>query len=160
LRRAAGRVSFFRVRAGRAGRVEVGAKAGVVVAAAAAGALLGFGLRQGTPARPFNAVAAFVLGARAEGIWGFDLAVTGAGVLALLLAALAWGVLFAVAAAALRGVRLAAAALLSASLILAGVAAVTSTGRFGQGAVIGLPQLGVILLVGAVALVVGMRLAR
>ena len=148
------------MRAGRAGRVEAGVKAGVVVAAATSGAFLGFGLRQGTPARPFNAAAALLLGARAEGIWGFDAAVTGAGVLVLLLAALAWGVLFAVVAATLRGVRLAAAALLSASLILAALAAVTSTGRLGQAAVIGLPQLGVTLLVGAVALVVGMRLAR
>jgi hypothetical protein len=151
---------LFRVRAGRAGDAEAGVRAGVVVAAATAGSLLGFGLREGTPARPFNAVAALVLGARAEGVWGFDPAVTGAGVLVLALAAIAWGALFAIVAAPLRGVRLAAAALLSAALILGALAAVTSTGRFGHGAVIGLPQLGVTLLVGAAALVVGMRLAR
>ena len=61
-----------------------GARAGVVGAAAATGALLAFGLRQGMPARPFNAVAAFLLGTGARSVWGFDVRVSTTGVLLLL----------------------------------------------------------------------------
>ena len=61
-----------------------GARAGVVGAAAATGALLAFGLRQGMPARPFNAVAAILLGDAARSAWGFDLLISGTGVLLLL----------------------------------------------------------------------------
>jgi hypothetical protein len=61
-----------------------GARAGVVGAAAATGALLAFGLRQGMPARPFNAVAALLLGTGARSVWGFDLRVSTTGVLLLL----------------------------------------------------------------------------
>lgn len=61
-----------------------GARAGVVGAAAATGALLAFGLRQGMPARPFNAVAALLLGTGARNVWGFDLRVSTTGVLLLL----------------------------------------------------------------------------
>ena len=61
-----------------------GARAGVVGAAAATGALLAFGLRQGMPARPFNAVAALLLGNGARSVWGFDLRVSATGVVLLL----------------------------------------------------------------------------
>jgi hypothetical protein len=61
-----------------------GVRAGVVGAAAATGALLSFGLREGMPARPLNAVAAVVLGNGARSVWGFDLRVSTTGVLLLL----------------------------------------------------------------------------
>ena len=61
-----------------------GARAGVVGAAAATGALLAFGLRQGMPARPFNAVAALLLGNGARSVWGFDPRVSATGVVLLL----------------------------------------------------------------------------
>jgi hypothetical protein len=51
--------------------VRRGARAGAVAAAAVTGAMVGFGLRGGITARPFNAAAALVLGNRAEGVWGF-----------------------------------------------------------------------------------------
>ena len=65
-------------------RVIRGVRAGVVGAAAAMGALLAFGLRDGMPSRPFNAVAALVLGSGARNVWGFDVRVTGIGVILLL----------------------------------------------------------------------------
>ena len=61
-----------------------GFRAGVVGAAAAIGALLSFGLREGMPARPFNAVAAIVAGDAARSVWGFDPRVTVIGVVLLL----------------------------------------------------------------------------
>lgn len=66
---AAHRVSFPRVT-----RVDpaAGARAGVVAASAGAGALIAFGLRQGLPARPFNAIGIVLLGDRARGVLGFD----------------------------------------------------------------------------------------
>lgn len=56
-----------------------GARAGAIAAAAVTGAMLGFGLRAGIPARPFNAAAALLLGNRARGVWGFvaSVSVTG-----------------------------------------------------------------------------------
>lgn len=65
-------------------RVIRGMRAGVVGAAAAIGALLAFGLREGMPSRPFNAIAALVLGSQARSVWGFDLLVTATGVVLLL----------------------------------------------------------------------------
>lgn len=56
-----------------------GARAGAVAAAAVTGAMLGFGLRAGMAARPFNAAAALLEGNRARGVWGFvaDVSLTG-----------------------------------------------------------------------------------
>lgn len=65
-------------------RVVQGLRAGVVGAAAATGALLAFGLREGMPARPFNAVAALVFGNGARTVWGFDLRISLTGVILLL----------------------------------------------------------------------------
>lgn len=65
-------------------RIIQGARAGVVGAAAGTGALLSFGLRDGMPARPFNAVAAAVAGHDARSVWGFDPRLSIAGVLLLL----------------------------------------------------------------------------
>lgn len=60
-----------------------GIRAGVVGAAAATGALLAFGLREGMPARPFNAIAALVFGNGARSVWGFDVRVSTTGILLL-----------------------------------------------------------------------------
>jgi hypothetical protein len=49
-----------------------GARAGIVAASAGAGALIAFGLRQGLPSRPFNAIGIVLLGDRARGVLGFD----------------------------------------------------------------------------------------
>lgn len=75
------RVSFPRV-----SRVDpgAGARAGIVAASAGAGALIAFGLRQGLPARPFNAIGIVLLGDRARGVLGFDPLTSTAGALVFL----------------------------------------------------------------------------
>lgn len=83
---------------------------GAFAAAATAGALLGFGIQQGTPARPFNAVAGLLLGDRADRMWGFHLVVTVVGVIVHVTLTLGWALLFARLAGGLRGLRLAGAA--------------------------------------------------
>ena len=62
LRRHATPASF---RAVRRHWIEAGITTGIIAAAATAGALMGFGIRFGTPLRPFNTIAASVLGATA-----------------------------------------------------------------------------------------------
>lgn len=59
-----------------------GIASGFVTAAAILGMLLGMGRRSGTLWHPFNAVAHTLLGARADGVWGFqpDVTLTGVGV--------------------------------------------------------------------------------
>lgn len=88
---------------------------GAIASAATAGTLTGFGIRLGTPARPFNAVARLLLGDRAEGIWGFDSTVTLTGVLLHLLVVTGWGILFTALASHWRGVWLLVAALVIAA---------------------------------------------
>ena len=101
------------------GTLSQGILTGALAAAATAGALLGFGIQQGTPARPFNAVASFMLGDRARGIWGFHPVVTVVGVLVQLALALVWALLFARLAGGMRGRQLAAMALVVALVALA-----------------------------------------
>ena len=72
-------------RAALGGAARAGARGGAIAAAAVAGALVGFGLRGGLVARPFNAMAALLLGNRARGVWGFDAAVSLLGGVVLLL---------------------------------------------------------------------------
>ena len=133
---------------------------GALAAAATAGALLGFGLQQGTPARPFNALAGLILGDRAGGIWGFHPVVTATGVLVQVAVILGWGLLFARLARGMRGLRLAAAALVAAAATLA-------VDAFFAGRVLGVDvsdalapaQVIALHIVLGVALAVGMRLA-
>jgi hypothetical protein len=137
-----------------------GVLTGTLAAAATAGALLGFGLRAGTPARPFNAVAGVVLGDRAAGIWGFDSVVTVTGVLVQVAVALGWGLLFARLTRGMRGMRLAAAAVVVSVVALA-------VDAFLAGRVIGVDvsdalapaQIVLVHFVLGAALAVGMRLA-
>jgi hypothetical protein len=96
-----------------------GILAGAFASAAIAGALLGFGIQQGTPARPFNAVAILLLGDRAGGTWGFDPVVTLVGVFIQVALTVAWGLLFARLAGKLHGVRLAGAAFAVSGVALA-----------------------------------------
>jgi len=134
--------------------------AGAVATAATGGALLGFGLRQGTPARPFNALAALVLGDRATGIWGFHSVVTVTGLLVHVAVTLGWGLLFARLARGMRGTRLAASALLAAlvALVVDGFVAGRVLGVDVSGALAPAQVVAVHLVLG-VALAVGMRLA-
>ena len=133
---------------------------GTLAAAATAGALLGFGIQQGMPARPFNAVASLLLGDRAHGIWGFHLVVTTVGVLTLATLALGWGLLFARVAGGLRGLRLVAAALIAAGVALATDVLVASWIDGANVSDVLVPaQLIALHFVFGIALAVGMRLA-
>lgn len=66
--------------------VQRGARAGAVASAAVTGAMLGFGLRGGMAARPFNAAAVMLLGNRARGVWGFVTAVSLVGEVVIIVA--------------------------------------------------------------------------
>jgi hypothetical protein len=133
---------------------------GVVAAAATAGTLLGFGIRQGTPARPFNAVAAVVLGDRAPGIWGFHSVVTVVGVIVLLAVTLGWGMLFARLAGGMRGWRLVGMALVVAMAALALDVLLVSRVRGADVSDVFAPaQIVALHIVLGTALGVGMRLA-
>jgi hypothetical protein len=142
------------------GTLTQGILAGALAAAATAGALLGFGIRHGTPARPFNAVASLLLGDRADPIWGFHPVVTVVGVIVNVALTLGWGVLFARLAGGLRGPRLAVAAVGIAAAALA--VDVLLIGRL-LGAhvseVLAPAQVIALHIVLGVALGVGMRLA-
>ncbi|MDQ3995970.1 MAG: hypothetical protein M3303_03015 [Gemmatimonadota bacterium] len=142
------------------GTLTQGVLAGTLAAAATAGALLGFGVQQGTPARPFNAVASLILGDRAEGIWGFHPVVTVVGVIVLVAVTLGWGLLFARLAGGTRGLRLAGAAAIVAVAALA-VHVVIATRLLGANVsdVLAPAQVIALHLVLGVALGVGMRLA-
>ncbi len=142
------------------GTLTQGVLSGTLAAAATAGALLGFGVQQGTPARPFNAVASLILGDRAEGIWGFHPVVTVVGVIVLVAVILGWGLLFARLAGGTRGLRLAGAAAIVAVAALA-VHVVIATRLLGANVsdVLAPAQVIALHLVLGVALGVGMRLA-
>ena len=133
---------------------------GALAAAATAGALLGFGIEQGTPARAFNAIASLFLGDRADRIWGFHPVVTVLGVIVHVAMTFGWGVLFARVAGEMRGLRLAGAALGIAATAL-GVDVLLATRILGAHAsdVLAPAQMIALHLVLGVALGVGMRLA-
>jgi hypothetical protein len=144
----------------RHGTLTRGLVAGALAAAATAGALLGFGIRQGTPARPFNAIASLILGDRAVAIWGFHLGVTVVGVLAHVAVTLAWAVLFARLARGKRPLNVAGAALLV--TILALLVNVFLVGRVAGERIADVLAPGHVValhMVFGVALVVGMRFA-
>ncbi len=133
---------------------------GALAAAATAGALLGFGVRQGTPARPFNALAGLLLGDQAGAIWGFHPVVTVAGVVVHATVTLGWGVLFARLARGMRGLRLAATA--AVTTIAALVVDIVVAGRLlgvNVSDVLAPAQVIALHVVLGVALGVGMRLA-
>lgn len=131
-----------------------------IAAAATAGTLCGFGVRMGTPARPFNAVAVLLLGDRAQGIWGFDGTVTTTGVLLHLLVVAGWSILFAALAGSLRGLRLLGAAAVVAAIAFGVDVLFSRVLGAGIGDILAPGQRVVLHLVLAVALVMGMRLAH
>lgn len=96
-------------------RLRDGAFAGLIGAAATAGALIGFGLARGAAWRPINTVAHLAIGYRAEITDGFDPLVTSVGIAVHVASLVGWGLLFALVAARLRGARLLLAALLFAA---------------------------------------------
>lgn len=139
----------------------LGLLTGIIAAAATGGALLGFGFRAGTPARPFNGLATFVLGDQARGVWGYVSTVTITGVLLHVVLTIGWSMLFVRLAARQRGWHVPALAIAVATL--AWVATRTLVLRqmgAGMSSVLGSAQLATLHVILCVALVLGMRFAR
>jgi hypothetical protein len=140
--------------------IRAGLRVGLFAAAATGGMLAGFGLRQGTPARPFNLLATAIAGDRAAGTWGFDPVATTVGAAVHVLVVCGYGLLFVYLLREIRGSRpwvvatLLAAALCGATLLLAPL-------LFGGIARTVLQPVQIVALhvVLGVALVSGMRLA-
>ena len=141
-------------------RIRMGLRAGALVAAATSGALLGLGLRAGTPAHPFNLAAAPLYGERAMGSWGFDPLVTVAGALLHAGTMLLLAITFAVLAGGLRGIRLILAAAIFAALLWLAHAYWPGSGGESPARTLSAAQLALVYAVLAVALILGMRLAR
>jgi hypothetical protein len=141
--------------------VGLGVYAGVIAAAATAGALIGFGRARGAAWRPLNAVGHLLLGYRARLMDRFDPLVTPVGIALHVLSVVLWGVLFALIAARLRGWRLAAAA-----AALGAVAFVIDIhllpDRLGPGfpAILSRPELIAVYAVLAAALALGIQFGR
>lgn len=139
--------------------IHVGVRAGLIAASATAGALLAFGLRLGTPVRPFNAVARLALGAEADGVWGFVPVVTLSGVSIHVLLSILLGVTLAWLAPPQSRIarRVGVAALLATTAYLLDVYLLPRLLRPGLAALLALPQLVLFYLVLAIALVLGTR---
>ena len=140
--------------------VAGGIAAALLAAAATAGALVGFGMRDRAPARFFSAA-----GQQLRGIPPFVTPDRGFGAAAwlgiaqhLVVVGL-WAVLFTSLAARLRGLALAAAAAAFATAVFLLDGALPDTLRLAAGA-LNAPQRLVVAIIFAAALVVGMRLAR
>jgi hypothetical protein len=133
---------------------------GALAACATGGALVGFGQRLGTPSHPFNAISRLVLGARAEGVWGFVPSVTLTGVALHVTVMLVWGAVYARLARPRRGVaRLALAVAVGAAALLVDLLLVERVLHAGVSGVLSPVQVAAVHLVLAVALALGMRLA-
>ena len=139
--------------------IRLGFSAGIVAAAATTGALLGFGLRQGMPARAFNVAASLVLGDAAAGSWGFHRLATPLGVVLHVAGVLALGIVAALIATRSRRHRV-----VIASVIVSAGAGIMHFALLGRDAsasrALTIPQLTVVYMLLAAGLMVGMRLAR
>ena len=132
---------------------------GVVAAAATIGAVMGLGLRHGLALRPFATTGHAVLAI--VGVAATATASAVAGIAIVTAAIVVLGVCFTVVAVALRGVRLLIAALAFGALAWTITSfVVPSVLTLSSGAVLGNAQRVFIFALLAVALVVGMRLAR
>lgn len=131
---------------------------GLIAAAATSGALVGFGLRFGTPWRAFNTIAAATL-ARGSGSLGAPFAITVIGVVVHVLASIVWGLLYALAVERSGGHRWVWGALVAVVMFLATSALAALSGA-GLGSLLPLGDRIAIALVLALALPLGMRLAN
>lgn len=136
-----------------------GLAAGLVVAAAVTGVLVGIGRRAGTALRPVNATAYAVLGTRADGVWGFDAIVTGMGVLVVLVVSATAALVVARLSPSFRTLRVlvAAAGVAFVGYLLHLHVAARVDG--GLSALLSVGELRALYLTVAIALVLGMRLA-
>jgi hypothetical protein len=136
-----------------------GIEAGLVASAAVMGLLIGIGRRAGTALRPLNATAYALLGTRADGVWGFDPIVTLVGVVVVLGVGALAGVTVARLSPSFRTFRVLVAA---AGVALVGyLLHVHLAARVdgGLSALLVVGELRALYVVGASALVLGMRFA-
>ena len=140
-------------------RVRRGLSAGIIAAAATAGAVAGFGVRRGAPAEPFTNAGRLFLGIAATEDGTRQLGAFAVGVLLHVGSALAWSVAFALLAARLRGARLLVAALLFAGAVYVLRERLPELLRVGHGGRAFPPQLVVLHVVLGLALAAGIRLA-
>jgi len=136
-----------------------GLAAGLVAAAAVTGLLIGIGRRASTALRPLNATAYSLLGTRADDVWGFDPIVTTAGVVVVLVVSALAGMLVVRLAPSFRTTRalVAAAGVALIGYLLHAHLAARIDG--GLSALLSLGELRALYLIGALALVLGMRVA-
>ena len=100
-------------------RFRAALQAGLIAAAATAGAIAGFGFGTGGPTGPFRMLGRLVLGMPQNAGAGAQFAALVAGGAIHVVVAGAWGVIFVAVAGALRGVRLLGAAALFALFVYA-----------------------------------------
>ena len=149
--------------AGMPSRATLGVLAGCVAGAMTAGALAGFGIGDGGPARHFAAIGRHVLGGPVIGAGTEHAAVAAVGLVTFLALVIALGAAFGAIAARARGWRLAALAI-GASLLAATVHALMAPGmwRGGNGVTVLALQrseLAALYLLLALGLGLGMRVA-
>ena len=140
-------------------RVLVGAGAGLIATAASLGMLLGLGRRYSTLWRPLNACAHWLLGARADDVWGFQPDVTLAGGAVVLVVSTMAGVAIAELTSSRRILHSALAAF---GVALAGYLAhvhIVARTPGGLAALLTLGELRALYVTGAIAIVLGMRYA-
>lgn len=146
----------------REGALRVGTRCGLIVAAATAGAITGFSLHDpGGPLAPFATSGRMLLGVSLSEGRAAQLSALAGGLALHTLVAVAWSVLFVVLARSLRGVGLwIAAVLFAVAAFAASEFLLPPLLRLAHGARPFPPQLALLYAVLAVALVVGMRLAK
>ena len=146
-------------RKANAGSIAVGLVAGGVCAAATIGVLLGLGQRSGAWWRPLNSAAHVILGARADGVWGFESVVTPTGVAVVLVMSAVAGVVAGWLAFSprARDAALAAFAVTSAGYLVHVHLAARLAG--GLGALLTVGELRAVYCTAAVALLAGTRCA-
>ncbi|MEP7000937.1 MAG: hypothetical protein ABI969_10705 [bacterium] len=142
-----------------ASKLLIGLGAGAVTAAASLGMLLGFGRRYSTLWRPLNAAAHVIIGARADGVWGFQFDVTPMGGAVVLVVSTMAGVVIAQLTSSRRTLHSALAAF---GMALAGYLAhvhIVARTPAGLAALLTVGELRALYATGAIALVIGMRYA-
>ena len=142
--------------------MRAGARCGLFVAAATAGMITGFALHDPAgPLAPFATSGRMLLGVSLNEGRAEQLAALGVGLLLHTLVAVGWAVLFSLLAGSLRGVaRWVAAAVFAVGVYGASELLLPPLLRLGHGARPFPPQLALLYVVLALALVVGMRLAN
>lgn len=141
-------------------RIARGGRAGLVVTATTAGALVGLGIRHEAAIAPFLVLGRSTLAALTGGVAPSAIAIA-AGVVVHALWMVLWSICFTVVAAPLRGARLLFAALLFSTLVYA-LSVTVLPAALGAGAMAPLtrPQTLFYAFLIALSLAAGMRLAR